>query len=48
VSASIPALAADLTLDTAAGVRTVRDLMGTEPSARGWDVRFVFSADIAR
>jgi len=48
VSASIPGWAADITLDTAAGVRTVRDLMGAEPSARGWDVRFVFSADVAR
>jgi hypothetical protein len=48
VSASIPAFAANITLDTAAGVRTVRDLMGAEPSARGWDVRFVFSADLAR
>jgi hypothetical protein len=48
VSASIPASAADITLDTAAGARTVRDLMGAPPSALGWDVRFVFSADIAR
>ena len=48
VSASIPSLAADITLDTAVGARTVRDLMGAEPSARGWGVRFVFSADIAR
>jgi hypothetical protein len=48
ISASVPTSAAGLTLTTTAGDRTVRQLMGTEPSARGWSVRFTFSADIAR
>jgi hypothetical protein len=48
VSAAIPPSAAGLTLMTAGGARTVRELMGSEPSARGWNVRFTFSADIAR
>ena len=49
VSATIPASAGATALETFAGVRrTVRDLMGTDPSERGWGVRFVFSADVAR
>jgi hypothetical protein len=48
VSATIPVSAADLSLMTAGGERTVRELMASEPSTRGWDVRFTFSADIAR
>ena len=48
VSAAIPPSAAGLSLTTAGGARTVRELMGSEPSARGWNVRFTFSADIAR
>lgn len=48
VSATVPPSASALRLTTAAGERTVRDLMGSEPSSRGWNVRFTFSADIAR
>jgi hypothetical protein len=48
VAATIPPSAAALSLMTEAGERTVRELMGAMPSARGWDVRFTFSADIAR
>jgi hypothetical protein len=48
VSALIPLSAGDLALVTAEGERTVRELMGTDPSSRGWDVRFAFSADVAR
>jgi hypothetical protein len=47
-SATIPSSAANLSLMTAGGERTVRQLMASEPSAHGWDVRFTFSADIAR
>jgi hypothetical protein len=45
VSAFIPASAADLSLSTAEGERTLQQLMGSEPSQRGWAVRFAFSAD---
>jgi hypothetical protein len=48
VSAAVAASAADLSLMTAAGERTVRELMGSEPSANGWEVRFTFSADLSR
>lgn len=48
VSATIPASAGALHLNTAAGDRTVRDLMGADPDAAGWNVRFTFSADTAR
>jgi len=48
VSATIPLSAATLHLTTPAGERTLRDLMGTEPAANGWTVRFTFSADTAR
>jgi len=47
-SATIPSSAAGLSMMTAGGERTVRELMASEPSAHGWDVRFTFSADIAR
>jgi hypothetical protein len=48
VSAAIPPAAADIRLTTSAGERTVRDLMGSAPSAHGWYVRFAFSADMTR
>jgi hypothetical protein len=48
VSATIPASAGALRLNTAAGDRSVRDLMGTDPAIAGWNVRFTFSADTAR
>jgi hypothetical protein len=48
VSASIPASAAELSLMTAEGERSLKQLMGSEPSPRGWAVRFAFSADMAR
>jgi len=48
VSAAVLASAGSLSLTTAEGERTVRELMGTEPPARGWDVRFTFSADMTR
>jgi hypothetical protein len=33
---------------TTEGERTVRELMGSLPSANGWGVRFTFSADVSR
>jgi len=45
VSAFIPASAAELSLSTAEGERTLKQLMGSEPSQRGWAVRFTFSAE---
>ena len=48
VTATIPKAAADLSLVTADGPHTVRELMGTAPSSRGWSVRFAFSADMTR
>ena len=44
VSALIPASAAELSLVTAEGERTLKELLGPEPSQRGWGVRFTFSA----
>jgi hypothetical protein len=44
VSAFIPASAAELSLRTADGERTLKELMSSEPSQRGWAVRFTFSA----
>jgi hypothetical protein len=48
VTAAIPPSAGALSLMTAGGERTVRELMGSEPSVHGWEVRFTFSADITR
>ncbi len=48
VSATLPTSAGALSLTTAFGNRTLRELMGTEPSAHGWNLRFTFSADGAR
>jgi hypothetical protein len=48
VAATIPPSAGDLSIATATGERTIRDLMGAEPSARGWDIRFAFSAELSR
>jgi len=45
VSAFIPASAAELSLNTAEGERSLKQLMGAEPSQRGWPVRFTFSAE---
>jgi hypothetical protein len=44
VSAFIPASAAELSLRTEEGERTLKQLMGAEPSQHGWAVRFKFSA----
>ena len=44
VSALIPGSAAGLSLVTAEGERSLKELMGSEPSQRGWGVRFTFSA----
>lgn len=48
VSATIPTSASDVSFVTPGGPRTVRDLMGTAPSSRGYPVRFAFSADMTR
>jgi hypothetical protein len=48
VSAFIPPFAAELSLVTAEGARSLQQLMGSEPTAHGWAVRFAFSADTAR
>jgi hypothetical protein len=44
VSAFIPPSAAELSLRTADGERTLKELMDSEASERGWAVRFRFSA----
>jgi hypothetical protein len=48
VTATIPASAAEISFVTVDGPRTIRELMGTAPSSRGWNVRLAFSADMAR
>ncbi|MET0591537.1 MAG: hypothetical protein ABW133_02485 [Polyangiaceae bacterium] len=48
VGATIPASAGDVSFVTAGGSRTVRDLMGSAASSRGFSVRFAFSADMSR